>query len=93
MSLGGFAWVSVLAMVASQVCFVAAIKSGSTAEVFFLMSLAPLIAAVIARPLLGERIDLLSVFAITVALGEIALMGGLSMKADGLHAGFKKANG
>lgn len=88
--LGGFAWVSVLAMVTSQVCFVAAIKSGSTAEVFFLMSLAPLIAAVIARPLLGERIDLLTVFAITVALGGVALMSGLSMKADGLHAGVQE---
>ena len=39
--LGGLAWVSVLAMVTSQVCFVAAIKSGSTAEVFFLMSSLP----------------------------------------------------
>ena len=88
--LGGFAWVSVLAMVTSQVCFVAAIKSGSTAEVFFLMSLAPLIAAVLARPLLGERIGALSVFAIMVALGGVALMSGLSMKSDGLHARFQE---
>ena len=57
--LGGFAWLSVLAMVASQVCFIGAIKSGSTAEVFFLFSLAPLIAAALARPLLGERIGVL----------------------------------
>jgi DME family drug/metabolite transporter len=84
--LGGFAWVSVLAMVTSQVCFVAAIKTGSTAEVFFLMSLAPLIAAVLARPLLGERIGALSVLAITVALGGVALMSGLSMQSGGLHA-------
>ena len=88
--LGGFAWVSVLAMVASQVCFVAAIKSGSTAEVFFLMSLAPLMAAVLARPLLGERIGVLGVLAITVALGGVALMSGLSMKADGLHSGLRE---
>jgi drug/metabolite transporter, DME family len=54
--LGGFAWVSVIAMVASQVLFVAAIKIGSTAEVFFLLALAPLMAALLARPLLGERI-------------------------------------
>lgn len=41
--LGAFARVSVFAMVASQMCFIVAIKLGSTAEVFFLMSLAPLI--------------------------------------------------
>jgi len=80
--LGGFAWISVLALVASQVLFVAAIKSGSTAEVFFLMSLAPLIAAVLARPLLGEHIGILGMSAIAVALGGVALMSGLSLNAD-----------
>jgi drug/metabolite transporter, DME family len=80
--LGGFAWISVSALVASQVLFVAAIKSGSTAEVFFLMSLAPLIAAVLARPLLGERMGISGVLAITVALGGVALMSGLSLNAE-----------
>jgi drug/metabolite transporter (DMT)-like permease len=80
--LGGFAWISVLALVASQVLFVAAIKSGSTAEVFFLMSLAPLMAAVLARPLLGERIGIWGMLAIAVALGGVALMSGLSLNAD-----------
>jgi drug/metabolite transporter (DMT)-like permease len=73
-------------MVVSQICFVAAIKSGSTAEVFFLMSLAPIMAAVLSRPLLGERIGVLSVLAIAVALGGVALMSGLSLQADGLHS-------
>jgi drug/metabolite transporter, DME family len=82
--LGGFAWVSVLALVASQILFVAAIKSGSTAEVFFLMSLAPLIAAVLARPLLGERIGSFGLLAIAIALGGVALMSGLSLTADDL---------
>ena len=81
--LGRFAWVSVGAMVASQVCFIAAIKPGSTAEVFFLMSLAPLMAALLARPLLGERIG---------ALGGLALMSGLSLQADGLHSGLWEGN-
>jgi DME family drug/metabolite transporter len=85
--LGGFAWVSVFAMVVSQVCFVGAIKSGSTAEVFFLMSLAPLMAAVLARPLLGERIGVLGVLAIGVALGGVVLMSGLSLKPEGLLSG------
>jgi drug/metabolite transporter (DMT)-like permease len=80
--LGGFAWISVLALVASQVLFVAAIKSGSTAEVFFLMSLAPLMAALLARPLLGERIGTLGLLAIGIALGGVALMSGLSLTAD-----------
>ena len=80
--LGGFAWISVLALVASQVLFVVAIKSGSTAEVFFLMSLAPLMAAVLARPLLGERIGVFGSLAIAIALGGVGLMSGLSLGAD-----------
>jgi drug/metabolite transporter (DMT)-like permease len=80
--LTGFAWLSVPALVASQVLFVAAIKSGSTAEVFFLMSLAPLMAAVLARPLLGERIGIVGGLAIAVALGGVALMSGLSLNVD-----------
>jgi drug/metabolite transporter, DME family len=82
--LAGFAWLSVPALVASQVLFVAAIKSGSTAEVFFLMSLAPLMAAVLARPLLGERIGIIGVLAIAVALGGVALMSGLSLNVDAI---------
>src|SRR5215510_2015635 len=84
--LGGFAWISVLALVASQILFVAAIKSGSTAEVFFLMSLAPLMAAVLARPLLGERIGILGLLAIAIALSGVALMSGLSLNAEAWSA-------
>jgi drug/metabolite transporter (DMT)-like permease len=83
--LGGFAWLSVLAMVTSQVCFVAAIKLGNTAEVFFLMSLAPLIAAVLAGPLIGERLGVMGLLAIAVALGGVALMSGLG--SDGTRGG------
>jgi drug/metabolite transporter (DMT)-like permease len=90
--LGGFAWVSVSAMVVSQICFVAAIKSGSTAEVFFLMSLAPLLAAVLARPLLGVRFGVLCVLAIAVALGGVALMSGLTLQADGLRSGLREGD-
>ena len=78
--LGGFAALSVLTLVASQILFVTAIKSGSTAEVFFLMSLAPLMAAVLARPLLGERLGSLGLLAIAVALAGVALMSGLSFE-------------
>jgi drug/metabolite transporter (DMT)-like permease len=75
------------------VCFVAAIKSGSTAEVFFLMSLAPLMAAMLAWPLLGERIGVLGALAIAVALGGLVLMSGLGVDADGLHSGLGEGNG
>ena len=85
--LGAFAWVSVSAMVASQVCFIIAIKLGSTAEVFFLMSLAPMMAAVLARPLLGERFGAQSVLAIAIALGGVAAMTGLNWTTDGLRLG------
>ena len=85
--LGAFAWVSVSAMVASQVCFIIAIKLGSTAEVFFLMSLAPMMAAVLARPLLGERFGAQSVLAIAIALGGVAVMTGLNWTTDGPRLG------
>ncbi len=82
--LGGFAWLSVVAMVASQVCFIVAIKLGSTAEVFFLMSLAPLMAALLARPLLGERLGGLGLLAVAIALAGVALMTGFAADAGQL---------
>jgi len=78
----GFAWTSAVAMVASQVTFIAAVKTTTVAEVFFLCSLAPLMAAVIALPLLGERIGPLGGVAIAIALGGVALMSG-----GGFHGG------
>ena len=51
------------------------------------MSLAPLMAAVIARPLLGERVGALGMLAIAVALGGVAVMAGLNTKTEGLHLG------
>lgn len=82
-NLGGFGWLSVLALVASQICFISAIKLGGTAEVFFLMSLAPLMAAILARPLLGERLGVLGLLAIAIALLGVALMTGLSAGSSG----------
>ena len=73
--LGGFAWVSVIAMVVSQVCFILAVQSGNTAEIFFLMSLAPLMAAVLARPILGERLGVMGIVAIAIALGPFSQTG------------------
>jgi DME family drug/metabolite transporter len=80
--LGRFAWLSVLSMTASQVCFITAIKAGNTAEMFFLMSLAPLMAATMAWPLLGERIGLNGFMAIAVALAGVALMSGIGVAME-----------
>ncbi len=77
-NLSWFGWLSVVTMVASQVCFICAMKLGGTAEVFFLMSLAPLMAAMLALPLLGERIGLLGMLAVAIALGGVAMMSGLT---------------
>ena len=48
--------------------FIAAIKVTTLAETFFLCSLAPLLSALLARPLLGERISGASLVAIAIAL-------------------------
>ncbi len=78
----GFGWLAAVAMVLSQIGFIAAVKLTTIAEVFFLLSLAPLMAAALAYPLLGERIGLLGAIAIAIALGGVTLMTG-----GGLHGG------
>jgi drug/metabolite transporter (DMT)-like permease len=80
--MGGFAWLATIAMVVSQIGFIIAVQATTVAEVFFLFSLAPLMAAVIARPLLGERIGLLGAIAIGLAIGGVLLMSGLTGNAS-----------
>jgi drug/metabolite transporter (DMT)-like permease len=82
MRMGRYGWLAAATMVLSQVAFIAAIKVATVAEVFFLFSLAPLIAAVLAFPLLGERIGALGGLAVATAIGGVALMTG-----GGLHDG------
>ncbi len=77
-SMGGYAWIAAVAMVISQVGFVSAVQTTTVAEVFLLFSLAPLMTAVIARPILGERIGLLGGLAIVMALGGVLLMSELT---------------
>ena len=81
----GFAWLAVVAMVVSQIGFIIAVQSTTVAEVFFLFSLAPLMAAVIARPLLGERIGTLGALAIVLAIGGVLLMSGLAGSSASPH--------
>ena len=72
----GFGWLAAGTMVVSQIGFIAAVKMTTVAEVFFLLSLAPLMAAVIAFPVLGERLGVLGGFAIAIALAGVTLMTG-----------------
>ena len=78
----GFGWLAAAAMVLSQIGFIAAVKLTTVAEVFFLLSLAPLMAAALAYPLLGERIGPLGAIAIAIALGGVTLMTGGGLHGD-----------
>jgi drug/metabolite transporter, DME family len=77
MHLEVFAWVSAISLSMSQITFISAIKITTFAETFFLCSLAPLITAMLARPMLGERIGRIVLVAIALALaGVLAMTGG-----------------
>lgn len=74
--LGAFAWAAAVAMAVSQITFISAVMVTTFAEVFFLCSLAPLLAAMLARPLLGERIGWLVLVAIALATAGVYVMTG-----------------
>jgi drug/metabolite transporter (DMT)-like permease len=84
-----------LAGVAVAVCvavasgsFIAALNHTSVARVLFLMAIAPVLAALLARVTLGEPISRRAVAAMALALGGVALMLGApgtgSLAGDGL---------
>lgn len=74
--LRGFGVMAAMAMALSQISFISGVKVTTFAEVFFLVSLAPLLAAMLARPLLGERIGRLVLVAIAIAIGGVYTMTG-----------------
>ena len=83
--LSRFGWLAAVAMTVSQMTFVSAVKIASFAEVFFLCSLAPLIAAALAGPLLGERMGWLGAAAIAMGLAGVwAMTGGAGLSASSL---------
>ena len=68
-------------MVAASAClatasigFIYALKNTTAANAAFLASLAPLLAALLARVVLGERINTVTVVAVATALGGLAFM-------------------
>lgn len=85
--LGRFGWLAAIMMTVSQITFVSSIKLVTFAESFFLCSLAPLMAAVLARPLLGERMGWLGGVAIVMALLGVYAMTGGGGFADGIGTG------
>jgi drug/metabolite transporter (DMT)-like permease len=85
----GFAGVAVAVCVAvASGSFIAALNHTSVARVLFLMAIAPVLAAVLARVTLGEPITRRAVLAMALALGGVALMlgapGAGSLAGDGL---------
>jgi drug/metabolite transporter, DME family len=74
--LGRMAWVACLCMALSQVTFISSIKAATFAEVFLICSLAPLITALLAWPLLGERFGWTTVVALTLGLAGVVVMTG-----------------
>jgi drug/metabolite transporter (DMT)-like permease len=86
MGLAGIA-VAVCVAIASG-SFIAALNHTSVARVLFLMAIAPVLAALLARVTLGEPITRRAVLAMALALGGVALMlgapGAGSLAGDGL---------
>jgi drug/metabolite transporter, DME family len=84
-ALRGIAWVAALGMALSQVTFISSVKIATFAEVFLICSLAPLVAAALAWPVLGERLNLWTGVAIALGLVGVALMtsGGISNAGGG----------
>lgn len=74
--LGPWAWVALTCMAVSQVTFISSIKAATFAEVFLICSLAPVIAAALAWPLLKERIGWTTVVAIVLGIGGVVVMTG-----------------
>lgn len=79
--LGRWAWIAALCMALSQVTFISSIKAATFAEVFLICSLAPVITAALAWPLLNERIGWVTVVAVALGIAGVAVMTGGELHA------------
>lgn len=68
------AWIACGCMALSQVTFNWSIKAATFAEVFLICSLAPVFAATLAWPLLGERIGWTTVVSVSLGIAGVAVM-------------------
>lgn len=75
-SLDRMAWIACFCMALSQVTFISSIKAATFAEVFLICSLAPMMAAALAWPLLRERIGWTTVVAVIIGFAGVYLMTG-----------------
>lgn len=79
----GIAGVGVAICIASaSACFIAALNYTTVARVLFIQAVAPVLAALLARLLLGEAISRRTTVAMVVALGGVALMLGAPGAGD-----------
>ncbi|HEY0857668.1 MAG TPA: DMT family transporter [Albitalea sp.] len=78
-------WISGLMWSVMFTCFMVAITLTTVANVLITMSVAPLLTALLARFMLGQRVAPRTWAAIVVAGGGIAWMYGNSISADGTH--------
>ncbi len=84
-SLGHMAWIACLCMALSQVTFISSIKAATFAEVFLICSLAPLMTAALAWPLLKERIGWATIVAITVGITGVYVMTGGELNSTNIY--------
>ncbi len=80
--LGPMAWIACVCMATSQVTFVYSIKAATFAEVFLICSLAPLMVAALAWPLLRERMGWITAVAIILALAGVVVMTGGELQSQ-----------
>ena len=85
LSLGRMAWVAAICMALSQVTFISSIKAATFAEVFLICSLAPMMAAALAWPLLRERIGWATVVAILIGIAGVYVMTGGELNATSVN--------
>lgn len=86
--LGRWAWVAAICMALSQVTFVSSIKAATFAEVFLICSLAPVITAALAWPLLKERIGWVTVIAVILGIAGVVVMTGGELHATNVVGQF-----
>jgi drug/metabolite transporter (DMT)-like permease len=83
-----WAWIAALCMALSQVTFISSIKAATFAEVFLICSLAPVITAALAWPLLKERIGWVTVLAVILGIAGVVVMTGGELHATNVVGQF-----
>jgi drug/metabolite transporter (DMT)-like permease len=87
-SVGGAGIAVALCVAIASGCFIGALNHASVARVLFILAVAPVLAALLARATLGEPISRRTALAMLIALCGVALMlgdpGGASLAGDAL---------